>query len=1784
VSSLTQYEFGERIHTGRHHGVFRGTDPDGRPVILKVLEQLHPSPEQVARFRHEYQTQAAIDSHYVVRARSFETDQRRWALVLEDFGGEVLADQLRDASLDLATRLDIAISIATGLDDVHDHHIIHKDLNPSNIVRDRDTGQVKLIDFGIATALATESPSFSNGSRLEGTLRYISPEQTGRVAADVDYRSDLYSLGVTLYELFAGRVPFESEDPLELVHAHIARRPRPPREVAPRCPRVLSDLVLRLLRKSVDARYQSTFGLLSDLKRCRALLTPDDTIEAFELGQEDVSERFTLPSRLYGRDAEVRRLVAALAQTEEVAGRSAPAVVLVTGAAGMGKSALVQALYEPLTRRRGYYIAGKFEQFRRTPFSALVAAFRALVTELLTESEDRLERLRNDLASALAPNGRVIMEVIPQVELIIGEQPPVEVLGPAETLNRFDAVFRDFVRVFARPAHPVVLFLDDLQWADPASLALMRGLITDERQSLLVLGAYRDDEVGAGHPLSTMLETLEEEGVELPRLALRPLAEVDVAQLVADTAGGAEGDARGLASLVVRNTGGNPLFVRELLKTLDRDGLVRFERGAGCWTWDLAEIGARGFTQSVLDLMISRLGRLDAGTRDALQTAACAGSTFELPTVARLRGETVEQVWGCLVPAVQAGLLVATSELDALISDERSPDRRCSFFHDRIQEAAYESMAEQDRTRSHLEIGRFLLAEAGGDDPPEDVFEVVFHLNRGRALVEDPAEELRLAALNLEAGRRAAASAASDAAVGFFDAGVELLPEGAWDAHYELTMGLHRGVGEATYALAEFDRSTALIARCIAQARTPIEKADLYVVVVMQHTASARYPEAIEAARAGLALVGFELVADNYMDAMMASFGELQAKLGGARAASFLDRPQMSDPEAIAQCRLLSWTMAAAFYIDPLLYSALTFEAMKRIVDHGNPRDALAIYAQYGHLLGAMFGDPVGGFEFTMLSREVAEQNGSLKDKAQACFLCGNFALAWVRPMGEARAILREGMQAGMQSGDLRFAGYNFLYQGVNGLVMGDPLDRVLADTVEHHAFCSRQRERIAEDAIASVRRVANNLAGNTGAADDFTCDGLDEAGFAARLSANQSLMVVCYYNAFKCAALVTYGDYPGALAAAEVATELVATIPGNINVGRLAFHTGLAIAGLLPDADDQRRVALRERADTIVEQLAGYASHCEANWSHAHALLRAELARVDGRSGAALEDYETAIRLAETHGWPNDHALACELAGRYWRAAGRDELSGGYLSQARYGYEQWGARRKLQMLEAEFPTLVQNLPQTRTPGVLRSVSVTATESAAGALDLASVIKASQAISGEIKLERLVGRLMELVLENAGAEYGVLVVDEGGELAVRAAASILVDAAGEGTLHADVALNVSLETFDEVSAAIVRYARRTGEAVVLNDALGEGRFTKDAYVLRQRPRSVLCVPVRNKGALIGLLYLENRAVTGAFTEERMEVLNLLASQFGISFENARLYDEMEAKVARRTEELARKNAALERMLADLQTAQARLLHAEKMASLGTLTAGVAHEINNPLNFVNNFAEIGVELAEELVSWRRGDGEVEDAEVEGIVSDLRRNITAIRDNGRRASGIVRSMLDHARSGGGVVEMTDLNELLERYVKLARFSLRSSEIDRKRLEIEVELGERVGTLPLIGEQFGRVVVNLLNNAVDAVSQRAAREGETFRGYIRVRSERDGDGARVVVEDNGGGVPAELRSRVFEPFFTTKSGTDGTGLGLSLSYDIVVNGHGGTIEVGDAGGGARFDIRLPGGGVDQ
>jgi predicted ATPase/signal transduction histidine kinase len=1781
MTTIVGYDVFALIHDGPGSQIYRARRrEDGLPVILKILKPAFPSPERLAWFQQDYERLRSIDAKAVIKAHALESDQNRSVMVLEDFGGRSLDQAAVRCPLDLGARLELSIAITDALGQVHQHNIIHKDINPSNIVWNAETGELKLVDLGISTALPRESPTLRSPEVLEGTLAYLSPEQTGRMNRAIDHRADFYSLGVTLYELFTGELPFPRNDAMELVHCHIAREPVPPHERSPEVPRAVSDVILKLMGKTAESRYQSTYGIKADLVECLTQLREHGAIADIEPGRHDLPERFHVPQELYGREREIAALLEAF---ERSAAQSATTeLVLLAGPSGIGKSVLAQELYRPITGRRGYFIAGKFEQLQgSTPYSAIAAAFRSLVRQLLGESEERLARWRDELKAALGPSAQVIIDLLPEVELLLGAQPAVQPLGPTEAQNRFDRAFLDFVRVFARPSHPLVLFLDDLQRADAGSFRLMSLLLTDEQlQHLLLLGAYRDNEVGPAHPLMIAVDGLRRSGAYVQQLRVGPLRLEQVTTLVAATAFVSPGSARPLAELLLRKTGGNPLFLGELLKEIYRDELLFFDRNEGRFRWDLARIEARGSADDVVDLLIDRLRRLPPPTQEALLLAACLGADLALGTLSAALGLSPAATFARLLPALEDGLLVAASELVPLPSGEASGEnsapllvRETRFAHDRVQQASYALVPEDQRTAVHLRLARALFASTPAEERAQKVFALADQLNKAGSLVTGAVERVALAKLNLAAGRRARAVMAVAAAREYLAAGVRALGESPWGESPELALDLYRELADAEHLNGHHERAEALARLALARAGSDLEKADVHTMLVSQAARQGRYDDALRSAREGLALLGVALPAEGVEAAMEAAFAEVRERMAGRDVASLLDLPEMADPWARAATKLLLRVLSTAFHVSPALYSLVIFKAVCLSLQFGHPRESSALYSHHGHLLSGVRGDHRAGFAFGELSIKLSERAGRLDDRCRSTFLVANFILPWVKHARAALALNDEGYQGALASGELQLAGDILVYKLFYRFYEGQPLAAVLKDLPGYLVFNQKTKNQSAADVLLGLDLALSNLSGKTRSKVEFATEELSEAEFLSACEAHRSVMASCYYQLLKTQALYLHGEPALALRASEEAAALLPSILGNIAVAEHAFYTALCLAAVCPAEEGEARASTLSRLGSELSRLERWAEGCPDNFAHMRALVAAEAARIAGKA-EAFDLYDLAIESAREHGFLQHEALAHELAAGYWLSRQKKRVAGSYVAEAYYRYQLWGAKHKVAELEERHPWLFL---QDATAGLLTSVTATTTQRVGSALDLSSVLKASQAISGEIVLERLLTRLMEIVVENAGAQRGLLILESRGELLVH------VEATTDGERPARPAVVAALDPmsvarYAALAEGVVRHVGRTRESVILNDAAREGGFVQDPYVAERKMRSILCTPLIQKGQLLGALYLENRLMAGAFTPERLEVLRLLSSQIAISIQNARLYSEMEQKVEERTEELRRKNTDLQAALSHLKTTQAQLIQSEKMASLGQLTAGIAHEIKNPLNFVNNFAELNVELIDELTGDLERTPDARLATAEDTLTYLKLNSEKIREHGGRADGIVRSMMQHASGGAGERRLTEVNAIMDEYVNLAYHGVRAQQRDFN-VAIERDYDPEAGEAPMVPQEMGRVFVNLLNNAFYAVRERQKTSGGGYAPRVAVRTRRSGDKVQIRIEDNGLGIPEAVRSKLFVPFFTTKPPGSGTGLGLSLSYDIVVHGHRGALSVESAEGeGAVFVITLP------
>ncbi|WP_437477648.1 AAA family ATPase [Sorangium sp. So ce1014] len=1476
----------EVLHTGADTILYRARrKEDGLPVVLKVLRRDHASPQALGRLRHEHEVASGLDVPVIVKVHALEAFGDQVALVLEDFGGRSL-DKLLDGPTPLERFFPLALRLSDALAELHRRHVIHKDIKPQNLLYNPDTGEVKITDLGIACPSPRAPEDLAHDGLIAGTLAYMAPEQTGRMNRSIDERTDLYSLGVTFYEMLTGTLPFQASDPVEWVYCHIALTPPSPHAIVPSIPPQLSAVVLKLLAKAAEERYQSALGLRHDLDRCFAELRSRGAIGAFPLGQRDVSDRFQIPQRLYGREREVEALLAVF---ERVVAQGLPELVLVSGYSGVGKSSLVAELHRPVVRERGFFLSGKFEQLKRDiPYHAFLQAFRGLVQELLCVSEEELERWRQRLREALNASGGLLTGVLPELELLLGPQPPVPEVPPAEAQGRLHATLQRFVAACAQKEHPMVLFIDDLQWADAASLQLLEQLVTyAEAEHLLLIGAYRDNEVGPAHPLALMLADARKRGALVTDIVLAPLSPSDVGALVAGAVHALAEQVEPLSRLVYEKTGGNPFFAIQFLMELHQEGLLAFDAGEGAWRWDVAAIRDKGFTDNVVELMVGKLKRLSAPAQDALKLAACLGSSMDLDTLAIVASRPAAGLGEALEEAVREGLLL-----------RRNGAYR--FLHDRVQQAAYSLIPAGQLAEMHLRIGQLLLKAQRAEEREDALFNIVGHLNRGAVLIRSPAERNELAALNLRAGRKAKAAAAYKSAAALFAAGLDLLAPDRWETQHELAYNLTIERAHAAYITGSTEEAERLLEELMSRAR--IETAAVVELALAFYQTRGQCARAVEIGLSWLRARDVALPLHPTDTQIKEGTERVWQALGDRAIEDLSDLPAMTHPEIKITMGVLHGVTGPAIFVDQDLHYLVVMHMVKLSLRHGNAESSAHAYAAFARMIGPRFGRYKEAYLFGKLGRDLADRSGLLRTKSLVFTLFGQHVVFWTHHYRETYPYTRAGFSAAVESGNLNDACFNCIWASLFPLLCGEPLEDVLHQTEDRLGFVRKAGYEFAHGALLGGHGMIQALRGRPVHFSMLDGSELDQGTFEARLNEGDMQGVRGLYYSLKAQALFVLGSPGEAVAAATRVrvehpwrTEPYALIAENF------YYLALALAALCDEGPPSPPRALPEGLLECERQLGEWAESCPPNFLHKHSLVRAEIARLLGQEPEAMRLYEHAIASAREGGFVQHEAIACELAAGFYRARGLSTPEGAYLRRARAGYFRWGAHAKVEQLDQRYPDLIERKP----------IAPTATFAVrAEQFDVLSVVKAAQSISGELKLPRLLEMLLRTVVEHAGAEEGYVLLLREDRLSTAAA---IKAPGGEARL-----LGAAETPAAALPRSVLNYVRRSHERVLLDDAAARHPFSEDAYFTQKRPRSVLCLPIVRQTRLLGLLYLENKLVAGAFTPGRLDVLELLASQSAISLENAMLYSQVEQENAerRRAEQALKANQATLQAIVD----------------------------------------------------------------------------------------------------------------------------------------------------------------------------------------------------------------------------------------------------------------------------
>ena len=1469
----------EPLRTDEEFVLYRGAqaEPPGSPsVLLLAPASERPPQETLKKIEHEYSLRDELDSSWAVRPLTLAEHRGGLALVLEDPGGEIL-DRFLSGPMEMTQFLRFAVALATALRGLHESELIHKDVKPSNVLINAATGLVRLMGFGIASRLVRERQSPDPPEFIAGTLPYMAPEQTGRMNRSIDSRSDLYALGVTLYEMLTGNLPFATSDLMELMHCHIARQPIPPSERLKGIPGAVSAIIMKLLAKTAEERYQTASGAARDLRHCLAEWETRGWIDEFRLGEQDIPDRLLIPEKLYGRAPEIETL---LASFDRVVAGGKPELVLVSGYSGIGKSSVVNELHKSLVMPRGLFASGKFDQYKRDiPYATLAQAFQSLIRPLFSKNERELSEWRDALLDALGPNGKLIVNLVPELQLIVGEPQPVPDLLQQDAQRRFQFVFRRFIGVFARPEHPLALFLDDLQWLDSATLDLIEDLLSQpDVRHLMLIGAYRNNEVNSSHPLMRKLDAIRKAGAPVQEIVLGPLASEDLAQLIADALHCDPERATALAGLIHEKTAGNPFFAIQFVSALVEEGLLTFDHREGRWSWDLNNIRGKGYSDNVVDLLIGKLSRLPIKTQQALQLLACMGNSAEFTLLQMVSQQSNDEMRARLWDAIRVGLIFLT-------------ENSYKFVHDRVQEAAYSLIPEELKAHAHLRIGRLLAAETPSAKREEKIFEIVNQLNRGAALITSKEEREQLAEYNLVAGRRAKDSTAYSSALKYLTTGTALLRNDAWKRRHELIFPMELNRAECEFLSGQLAPAEARLTMLSSRAADSVElsavtclRADLYMTVDRDR--------AVAVCLDYLRHVGVEWSPHPSEEETRREYERIWTQLGDREIKDLICLPLMTNPASLGTMDVLTKLAVPAWFTDANLGALVLFRAVNLSMEHGNSDASCFFYVEravaeglmrFRKIAGPHFKNYKAGFEFGRLGYDLVEKRGLRRFKARTYLAFGKVVMPWISHIRNGRDLVRGAFDAANEVGDLTFAALSCNQLNANLLAVGDPLGEVQHEAEKGLAFARKARFGLVVDAIIPQLQLVRTLRGLTPKFGSFSDEDFDELEFEGHLERSPALGPSEFsYWVLKLQARFFAMDYASCIDAAMRAQRLLGIAMSYFDAAEYHFYSALSKAALWDSATPVEAQQYRGGLTNHHEQLELWRENCPENFENRAAVLAAEIARIEGRDLDAMRLYEQAIHSAHANGFINNEAIAYEVAARFYAARGFEKIADAYFLEARFAYVRWGADGKVRQLDQQHPQLRHEKSVSSRSMIAASVEQ---------LDLATVIKVSQAVSGEMVLEKLIDRLMRTAIEHAGAERGLLLVPRGDELQIEAAATT----SGEDVT---VYLRDSAHTADTLPESLVRYVMRTREVVILDDAASQNAFSADPYIVQRRPRSILSLPLISQGKLSGILYLENNLTPHVFTSDRVTVLKVLASQAAISLENTRLYRDLEDREAR----------------------------------------------------------------------------------------------------------------------------------------------------------------------------------------------------------------------------------------------------------------------------------------------
>jgi len=1723
-------EKASKIAEGFNSSIYHLSDSSyGKEVVLKVMKEDYNYYPHSSQLFNEDKYLRNVKTKGVRSSLELIKDHNTPILVLDYFDGISLKSWRKQTNPSFIDCLKIAIQIVESLNEIHSkYNIIHRDISAHNILINKKM-ETSIIDFGLAINVDIKLNIKGISDQLLGTLPYISPEQTGRVNHVVDYRSDLYSLGVVFYELFTGELPFHSDDPLEMIHCHLAVAPKSPSSINHSIPGVFSDIILKLMAKDVEQRYQSAKGLLDDLNKCMGQAVLKVEIQGFQLAENDESGRFLIPSKIYGRDEEIAQLVHSISNI----GRGPRQITLVSGRSGTGKTSLIYEIHKPITQKRGYFIKGKHQQFQKDrPYQAITQAISGFVTLLLSENENHLKKWRDQIQNALGDQGKLLTDLVPKLELIVGKQEKLPVLGINEAQNRFNYIFTQFMKVLATPEHPLVLFIDDLQWSDNASLKLLKNLITDpDLNNFYFIGAYRDNEVNSSHPMHLIFRELPKQGINIQQVQLKDLTFEDTRTLIQDTFLCTPSKAHELTNIVQAKTAGNPFFVNQFLKSIYENELVTYKHGdddgKGYWHWDIKGLEATNFTENVVEFMVEKLRKMEPGAQKQLTLGACIGDRFDLQTLHYIQNpepaDLMEDLWQSVIEQL---LIVEENQGDVALIGHMSlseADNSLSyrFAHDRIRQAAYELIPDEEKSKVHQQIGQLMLEHIDLEAEPDMVFDIVDQLNRGIS-EKDEADNIELAQLNHDAGVKAMSSTAYDSAVTYFDTARQLVKDKHWVTHFELLFEIHLSAMECHYILGEYEPMQQLGDMLLPRAKTRLQRIRTQNIFVNSYIAQTKHKKLIEYGLEMLKEYGINLPSKPTDFDILVALGKSKLQVTGKKMDFFVNLPEMEDESLALAINTMSSISTASFHNYPKLFPLVIFKSLELSIKNGNCPESLPFYGGYGTILCGVLGQYDRGYEFGKLSLSLIQKSPQFKavvPKAMVIYYC--FINHWKDPLSLTIAPMEEAQLIAQEIGDTQYAASAAFLRCYSMFLSGSRLPDVVSEGTSlidrmdsfnqegyflYHKIVLQSVINLHSDNESPWELEGEVFSLSKYNGEDYKKE-LQEDRTGQFQIENHFLMVNYLFDRNQ-----------EAFEAAEKVKKLLEVVVSTAYVPVFYLYDSLNCLQLYRSApSDKNKLLVRAKANQ--KKMKKWAEHAPSNFKHKYLLVEAEILSATGKTTGVKELYDQAISLADENEYLNELALILELAGRHFHRHKDEALETHYLTKSLKAYRKWGAIAKFKALKKEFPYLAEQPGRSFLGTYAEGSFYYGSLSGNTLLDLTSVLKAASTISSEIQLSKAIPTLLNIITENAGAQTGAFLLVTNDRLQLHATSAVGSDA--------QMVQPVPLSETKELPATVIQYVQRTQDTVLLDEPLKDERFQRDEYLASTPVASLLCMPVIHQKSLLGIIYLENKLTKGSFTSERTDLLSLLSGQIAITLHNALLYDMLEQKVEERTIEIEKQKEKLNR-----QNNQLTELNEEK----DFLISIVSHDLRNPLQLIKGYTKLALKekeaaQAEEFLGYVVESSDKMEALIKRIL-----NVSAI--NSREIT----------------VEYKECDLL-----KLLKSEYESFVPQAKSKDITLNFRSELTELKTQIDKgyFSQVISNLISNAL-----KYTHSG----GQVDVSLEMQAGGSyyRVIVKDNGQGIPRREHKLLFSKFQTLSSkptgGEQSTGLGLSIvkKYVEAMEGH--------------------------